>query len=213
MNYKQEGNIMFLFPIPVVVVNIGRNLTEDETDCIANIPIIKEGQMSNHGSKDRYLFDTFAEELKDIKKFCEYQSKNYLEEIEGANTDLAELRITQSWLNINKPQEYHLPHFHPNSYLSGVFYFQCLPNDNIMFSNRTKGNMQTLEFTKKKSTEWNSMNTVQNIIGGDLIIFPSWVPHGVNKNETLNRERISLAFNTFPIGEIGNYDNLTHLKL
>ena len=214
VNYKQEGTIMFLFPTPVVLTNIGRSFTEDEINCIANIPTYKEeSYMCNHGSKDRYIFDTFAEELKDIKKFCEYQSKNYLEEIDGANTDHAALRITQSWLSINNPQDFHLPHFHPNSYLSGVLYINCLPNDSIVFSDRTRGNMQTMEFQKKKSTEWNSMKITQNIIRGDLILFPSWVAHGVNKNETINGKRISLAFNTFPTGEIGDYQNLTHLKL
>ena len=52
-----------------------------------------------------YLFDNFAEDLKDIKTFCEYHLKQYMEEIEGIDTDIATLRITQSWLNKNKPNE------------------------------------------------------------------------------------------------------------
>ena len=56
------------------------------------------------------------------------------------------------------------------------------------------------------------MNIEQPVTEGDLIIFPSWVPHGVSFNETENKERISLAFNTFPIGEMGDYYG-SHLKL
>ena len=70
-----------------------------------------------------------------------------------------------------------------------------------------------MEFSKKKITVWNAATYRQNVKEGDLIIFPSWVRHSVSLNETKNRERISLSFNTFPIGEIGNYDNVTHVKL
>ena len=51
-----------------------------------------------------------------------------------------------------------------------------------------------------------------NVKEGDLIIFPSWVPHYVDVNETKDKERISFSFNTFPIGEMGDYYG-SHLKL
>ena len=70
-----------------------------------------------------------------------------------------------------------------------------------------------IEFPLKKPTVWNANGISQNVKEGDLILFPSWIPHSVNRNETKNKERISLSFNTFPIGEMGNYDSATHLKL
>jgi len=136
-----------------------------------------------------------------------------LEEIEGVDTDFARLRITQSWLNKTKPGESHHLHHHSNSYLSAVLYICCLPNDHINFEKRSYGLYNNLEFLKKKSTEWNANRIHINVEEGDLIIFPSWVPHYVDLNETKNRERISLSFNTFPVGEMGDYDGLTHLKL
>ena len=68
-----------------------------------------------------------------------------------------------------------------------------------------------MEFPIKKATEWNSTGAMIKIKEGDLILFPSWVPHYVDKNNT-DKERISLAFNTFPIGEMGEYYGY-HLKL
>ena len=201
-----------LFSTPIVVTNIDREFTKNELNCIADIPIWKENQqMANHRSKDVYLFDNFVEELKDIKIFIEQQLKRYLEEIEGVDTNLATLRITLSWLNITKPNESHHPHFHQNSYLSGVIYISCLPNDQIYFSNRIHGFGNNIEFPMNKNTIWNVGNIAQNVIEGDLILFPSWVPHYVRKNTT-KRERISLSFNTFPIGEMGKYPG-THLIL
>tara|TARA_Y100001951_G_C11232187_1_gene235299 strand:+ start:71 stop:757 length:687 start_codon:yes stop_codon:yes gene_type:complete len=209
------GNIIPLFPIPVAKININRKFTKEELQlCLTDIPMYrdKEQGMSNHRSEDAYLFDNFAEELKDIKSFCKHELLRYLKEIEGADTNLAGLRITQSWLNLTKPQESHHPHTHPNSYLSGVLYIKCLPNDHIVFRNRSHRMYNNMEFPKKKETQTNSLNIGQVITEGDLIIFPSWVPHYVDLNETKYHERISLSFNSFPTGEMGNYDGATHLK-
>jgi len=198
--------IIPLFPTPVTMTNIGRDFTKKELQFfLTDIPMKeeKEGGASNHRSKDYYLFDNFAEELNDIKSFCEFHLKQYLEEIEGVDIDLATLRITQSWLNKTKPQGHQFSHFHNNSYLSGVLYISCLPNDNINFSDRMYGSYNNMEFSKKKATGWNPIGAKVNVKKGDLIIFPSWIPHHVDMNNT-DKERISLTFNTFPIGEMGN---------
>ncbi len=210
-----KSRLMNLFSTPVALTNIGRDLTEDELQlCKTDIPLFKdeENAMQNHQSQDFYLFDNFVE-LKNIKNFCEHQFEKYLETIEGVDIDLATLRITQSWLNKNKPQEFHDQHLHPNSYLSGVFYINCLPNDSINFTNRTLGNYNSIQFPLKKNTNWNTEAVKIDIKEGDLILFPSWMPHYVNLNETKDKERISLSFNTFPIGELGNKLHRTHLKL
>ena len=220
---EMSSTIISLFPTPITMTNIGRDFTETELQLLFyDIPIKKErdvqaileGKELNHQSKDRYLFDSYSDTLKDIRKFCEQQLKYYLEKIEGADTDLAMLRITQSWLNKTKPQEYHHSHHHLNSYLSGVLYISCLPNDHIVLSNRSYGLFDNIEFSIKESTEWNATVITVNVKKGDLVLFPSWVPHNVDVNNT-DKERISLSFDTFPIGELGGYGAtiLEHLKL
>ena len=149
--------------------------------------------------------EQFVEELKDIKTFCEQELKQYLEDIEGVDTNITNLNITASWLNKLKPQDHLTLHNHRNSHLSGVLYIRCLPNDNIVFSNRLYGSYNNMEFPIKKTTVWNVRNLAQTVTEGDLIIFPSWITHSVDLNEAKNRERISLSFNTFPTGEMGNY--------
>ena len=72
-----------------------------------------------------------------------------------------------------------------------------------------------LQFPTKKSTPWNAniMYKKIDVEEGDLILFPSWMVHSVDVNDTEDKERISLAFNTFPIGEMGYNNNITHLFL
>ena len=216
MDFISNVDVMSIFPTPIVKTNIGRDFTKDELQLFfEDISMWKDEKlgMQNHRSKDYYLFDSHVDILGDIKKFCESQLKDYLEEIEGVDTDLAGLRITQSWLNKTKLGEYHNPHHHPNSYLSGVLYISCLPDDHINFNNRSDGLYNSLEFLMGKPTIWNAKSMSQNVIEGDFIMFPSWMSHHVIINEIKNRERISLSFNTFPIGEMGDEYNATHLKL
>ena len=110
-----------------------------------------------------------------------------------------------------KPQESHHPHFHPNSYLSGVLYISCLPNDYINFS--IANLYKPMEFPIKKSTLWNTKIIPIKVIEGDLILFPSSLAHDVALNKTKNKERISLSFNTFPLGEMGEYGKINQLKI
>ena len=207
-----KSEIIPLFSTPVVKTNIGRDFTKDELQLFL-IDISMKKDSANHHSKDYYLFDNFPKELGEIHKFCKQQIEWYLKEINSVDTDLASLRITQSWLNKNKPGEHHHSHHHSNSYISVVLYISCLPNDGINFSNRMYGMFNNMEFSRKKVTVWNSTGTTINVTEGDLIIFPSWIPHFVNRNETKDTERISLSFNTFPTGEMGNYEYGNHLKL
>ena len=58
------NNIIPLFSMPVVKVNINRKFTKDELQLLLyDIPMWKDvnsGNMFNHRSKDFYLFDTFV---------------------------------------------------------------------------------------------------------------------------------------------------------
>ena len=206
-----------IFSIPVDKTNIGREFTKSELKfLLETLPVHKQGEYSgtvgigeghtNHRSVNLSLFDTFAEELKDITNFCDSRLEHYMKEIEGIDTEKGSVRVSQCWLNKTKPQEYHAQHFHANSYLSGVLYIKCLPKDGIVFTNRMYGMFNNIEFPLKKMTIWNAKNLEYNVKEGDLIIFPSWVMHSVNVNQTTNIERVSLSFDTFPTGEVGRYD-------
>ena len=198
-----------IFPIPVYKTKIDRGFTKQELNFVQEQ---KKHCSKNHGNtntKDNYILN--RKEFKNIKKFLDKHCKNYLDTIICPKNNI-EIYITQSWLNYTEADQYHHQHAHPNSAVSGVFYFDSdIEKDKILF---TKGGYQQIspETDKEKFNLWNSDTWFFPVKTGDLIMFPSSTLHQVETKQG-NNTRISLAFNTFYKGAIGSNFQLTELIL
>ena len=118
--------------------------------------------------------------------------------------------ITQSWLNYTKTDQFHHMHNHPNSYISGVFYIDVDDKvDKITFH---KANYLAIELYKTKYNIFNSNSWRYPVKTGDIILFPSSLEHAVDKKKGTNI-RISLSFNVFLKGTIGNKFKKTELVI
>ena len=197
---KPTLELLSLFATPIVKTNLGREFTKDELQFLTtDIPMSTEHGvrvLNHHQSQSFQIFEDFAEKMKDIKTFCEFEIKRYMEDIEGVDTAVSPLGITASWLNKLEPEAHHPLHNHKNSYLSGLLYIRCLPDDSINFTSLTHSRKLTLPITKH--TPFNTEGAKVNIKEGDFIMFPSHVLHEVARNETEDQERISLSFDTWP---------------
>jgi uncharacterized protein (TIGR02466 family) len=102
-------------------------------------------------------------------------------------------------------------HTHPNSIISGVFYFgdnkEFLPN--ITFHKPQSFSFPILR-PKEKYTKYNDTEFELGL--NNLILFPSYLQHSVNLNKS-NIPRYSISFNSIPLGIFGDKDELTELKL
>ena len=111
-----------------------------------------------------------------------------------------------SWINLHKTGDYAQTHNHPNSFISGILYLK-VPSDcgKIYFSHpeeipsyRTSTISPSIgEFNIYNSKVW-SFEPKKNM----LLIFPSHLSHGTDKNLS-NLNRYSLAFNYFLEGNFG----------
>jgi uncharacterized protein (TIGR02466 family) len=209
---EQTSTIQSIFPTPVYMVKRDTNLSPKEEKEIRKI-IDKEGMGSNAGntrSNNSYIFNG---KLKKIKQFCEQHIKSYVEQVIIPEEEV-DLYITQSWLNITKPGEYHHEHSHQNSIISGVFYISTVEDDSITFSDpngRIKGLLTTQD--PKEYNVWNSSTWSFGSVTNELMLFPSWLCHQVRVNEKATTDRISLSFNTFITGTLGTKRSLTELIL
>ena len=83
------------------------------------------------------------------------------------------------WANINPPGGYNVPHIHPNSLFSGVYYIKAPKN-----SGRKEG--------KLPKELWREVYLEP--VEGRIIIFPYYLWHNVTPNKS-NDIRISVSFN------------------
>jgi uncharacterized protein (TIGR02466 family) len=204
--------LMQLFPTPILISHYPVDYTK-ELEWVRNEECRKENKGGDAGNAihyNRQSEDTFVldrPELANVRAFIEAKLHEYVTKV-FASTD--KLVITQSWLNKSKKGESHHEHVHPNSMVSGVWYpaiHEQLPP--IQF--RSRGQRDVALQTTKYNT-FNSATFMLPMKAGEMIIFPSNLSHSVPANQS-DEERISLAFNTWPKGNMGDIKSLTYLPL
>ena len=95
-----------------------------------------------------------------------------------------------SWLNVLPPNGFQYAHHHPDSVISGVYYYQSIVNDsNIVFENPNP----VVDFIDPTEQIWPNQFSAEAITG-KLLLFPSWLKHRVTMNQT-QFDRIAVAFN------------------
>ena len=199
-----------IFPTPIYITKIDRGFTKQELQFVKEQKKHCTNNEGNINTKDNYILN--RKEFKNIKKFLDKHCKEYLDTVICPKNNI-ELYITQSWLNYTEANQYHHKHEHPNSVVSGVFYFDSdIKNDKILFSH-SKGYQQiSPETDKEKFNLWNSGTWFFPVETGNLFMFPSSTTHQVETKQG-NNTRISLAFNTFYKGSVGSNTELTELIL
>ena len=121
-----------------------------------------------------------------------------------------QLRITQSWVNVTQKGDYHHLHWHKNSLISGCLYVDSDgPGHEITFH---RLDPSLIAIHASDFNVFNSQTCSYESKIGRLVLFPSSLSHSVplSKNE---HRRVSLAFNTFPVGILGEKDSSTELVL
>lgn len=200
-----EANIVGIFPTPIYTSKLNRNLTALELKFVDKN---KKDFYKNDGnitSKNSYILN--EKPFANIKKELDLRIQDYFDKVISPANNITPY-ITQSWLNYTETNQYHHKHAHPNSLVSGVFYINCdEKNDKIKFFNES---YKTIKYEIKEYNLWNSESWWFPVKTGDIILFPSSLTHMVETKEGTNT-RISLAFNIFIKGTIGNNKNLTEL--
>jgi|SRR5210317_1315576 len=202
--------IIEFFPIPVGVVELSEELTEDELNFIKNC--INDTRRNIGGNLTSINHNVLEDKkLQNFKKVLTSHINEYFKHIFEPSAGV-ELYITQSWLNFSNNGDSHHSHHHSNSLLSGVFYVDTCKGDELTFE---KGDylLGNIEIKSDKQTKWTSDIWGCPAIKNHLIIFPSKIKHSVPPRPQGQKGiRISLAFNTWFRGEVGKSISLNLLK-
>ncbi len=100
------------------------------------------------------------------------------------------------WININGKYDYNEQHDHQNSVLSGTYYVQVPEKNmgNLMLHRGDNAEFFLTSKVEREQTMANAMAVPCITKESMFYLFPSWVKHSVERNNT-DSERISIAFN------------------
>jgi len=208
-----KSEVLDLFPTPVYTTMIPVGLS-------SVIPFLDSQDMNtksdelNYGrrSKDSYILN---------KPECSALSGFILECVQdfSDNTLLyayKSYKFSQSWVSQKDPGQHHMMHSHPNSLISGVFYYGASEEltPSIKFHKTVGGVGQSTIAPHikpdKRSSKFAWTEFSINFQPGLLVLFPSWLHHSVPQNKS-NSVRCSLAFNVVPTQGFGEEESLTEL--
>lgn len=195
--------IISLFPTGVGCFQLDRDIKKTEFNFVKKLE--RRNNTGNFTSLENYVFNN--KQLKSLHKFCLDSANTYFKELWKPKEEL-QIYITQSWINYTSKGQFHHKHAHPNSFISGVFYLNANEtSDKIHFV------YEKYRQIKVFPTEYNVFNSDSwwlPVNSGKLLLFPSSLEHMV-ETVTCEDERISLSFNTFLKGPIGQNETLTEL--
>ena len=184
-----------LFSIPVMKTNLLELNHDNLLDKIKKIEYVNVGSNNALMSKSDQILDEKV--FFKLKKIIIEKFNVYVYEVLQFKD--VKFYINCSWANLHFSGHWGHSHYHPNSFYSGVYYPHDVTEDigSICFhppdSHQTyipaSLDPQILEFNILNSRKW--CFSPQK---GDLLIFPSHLPHTVNLNKT-KIDRYSIAFN------------------
>ena len=202
-----------IFPIPIQLssrITVDDEPTKetvlDEQAVIeATAKNVHENQGGNSTSIDRSVLD----ELPELKQFIQRELNEYWKDTvsrSGKSTPV----ITQSWINFTPTGTHHHQHYHSNSIVSGVYYFMATPEDTITFG---RPGQPEIVLPQNALNQYTSPGVTYNVQAGGLILFPSRLTHWVNTVEQKDHVRISLSFNTWVKGQLGDEHHMNRVSL
>ena len=195
--------LLKVFPQAIMCMTMEREVTQEELDFIMSHHNELLENMGNNSSEDMHILR--HEPLAELRKFVQKTLDMYFLNVYQPRTPKhARLTLTQSWLNFTKTGEHHHLHSHPNSVVSGCLYISAKKgHDMITFQKR---DIPHFQIETEKTNEFNSLEMSVAVGTNDVVLFPSNMLHRVPA--TTNPDmRISLAFNSFFRGKIGNVDS------
>jgi hypothetical protein len=204
-----QPTVYAIFPIPIYTIECDVDINDAVNFLNKPHNLIPNDFSLQYGNKtvDDYILDN--PECNELKKFILFHIEKYASDILA--WEFEHFQITQSWVTIKEPAESHGAHYHPNSMVSAVFFFQddTSVTESLKFLRPAIMSQLMNQFApeisaeKMKNTEfpWNEWYIPPK--KNSLVIFPSWLSHGVDINKSIVARK-TLAVNSIPTKKFGS---------
>jgi uncharacterized protein (TIGR02466 family) len=210
VNYE----ILELFPTPIFTTYLPEKHSGVVPWLYKQEMLSEKIDSSNYGERSKNSYILNEPQCSELSFFILEIAKNYGEML---GHDYNSYRFGQSWLSYKHPGQHHTMHSHPNSLISGVFYFgETVEKTPAIKFHKLIGGMNVSYLSPKEIKDKRELKYAQKEFSieftpGLLILFPSYLHHSVPLNKT-QTTRCSLAFNLVPTIGLGEEENLTELK-
>ncbi|HEX2880857.1 MAG TPA: TIGR02466 family protein [Polyangiaceae bacterium] len=130
-------------------------------------------------------------EWKEVVQFIYSFANTMIQSVNDAPTKPAFINM---WTTIYPPGAFVPEHVHSNALLSGVFYAKTPPNcGNIVFKDPASV-AKTMFIRKVREFPYVDTRHVYEVKAGSMVIFPAWLPHFTEANES-DDDRVIVSFN------------------
>jgi len=193
---KQNPNVFF-FSHAVGFFNLEdemKELTEELIGLSLNLEKNKKTSVikSNTGGYQSDFLESSNRIIKETKNIIAKAITQFAETIYVKKPFT--INFDDPWLNVNRENHFNKTHTHAGSDLSITYYCEVpTKSGKIVFENPVLHQRTTMIWYEKHAM-WNSEFIQLAPKKYDLIIFPSYLPHFVERNKS-NKPRISLACN------------------
>lgn len=138
-----------------------------------------------------------------INKIFTHSANQFLEIINVKKS--SSIKIAGSWLNVFSTNSLETTHSHHGSLFSGVYFVEGGENSGNFYIEDPVEVRNLWHNNYKQYLIENRNIVLYPPLPGRLMFFPSWLKHGVHKNNSLDN-RISLAFNISVDSSNAKYD-------
>jgi uncharacterized protein (TIGR02466 family) len=130
-------------------------------------------------------------EFSDLVKIINFASDQVLQALEVEHEGF---QISSCWANISPKGSIHLPHHHPNNYLSGIYYVHTKDGADRVTFHEPRATTDIIAPRLLKANAYNCIEQSIPVKPGRLVLFPAWLVHSVPPNMS-DELRISISFN------------------
>lgn len=187
-----------LFPCPVWVFDVP-NPDGLNADLIRWIADERRRDSEGLSGKSQVLGWHSADDLHlrpEFDPFLRVMADRVGDAVRAMAWDLSRLTpaVIGCWAVVNPKHASNHIHTHPGSFLSGVYYLATPPDCGRLFFVDPRAGANMAYPLVSAPTRWGCETAPVEPAAGRMVVFPSWLPHGVEPNRS-DAERICLSFN------------------
>jgi uncharacterized protein (TIGR02466 family) len=191
--WTMEGNILFPTPVFSFKLQDYQVLNQQLLETIYQLKEIEKGAERTSfplgWQSETSLFD--LPQFQDFKKLID---NAVLETAKAIGYGDVKMQPDRCWANVNPKYAGNTVHDHPNCLFSGVYYVKTPPDSGVLTFYDPRNARVFMQPTVTSFTPYIADAIDIEVQEGVIVIFPSWLKHGVAPNLS-DRDRVSLSFN------------------